>query len=336
MISAPLPDLAATLARQRQAADMRDRLQTASTELTTGRRTDLTAAAGGDPARLFAIERARQLALRDAEGLGVAEGRVAAAQGALGKLQELTDTIGVPLLAAIGRGDQSAARLLAMEADDAFRLAVLTVNERFGGRSLFAGAALDGPAIRPADEILAELQTVVAAAPDPVSAVAAVTDWFDAPGGGFETFAWLGDAADAPLVGLGGGETETLAPRGDAAQIRAVLKGLALAAVVADPAFAAPVGTDMQLLTEAARATMNARQDLIVLRADLGFVEQRIETGLVGAAGRRAALELAWNAATLRDPSEAAAEFQALETQLGTLYSVMARLSGLTLANFLR
>ena len=336
MLNAPLPDLAAGMALRRNAAGVRLQIERAASELATGQRGDLVRASGGDPARLFAIERARTMAMRDAEGLALAESRISASQSALGKLQELTGAIGVPLMAALGRGDLGMAKVLSAEAEDAFRLAALTVNERFAGRSLFAGAAVDGPAIISADEMLTELRAVLAAAPDANAAIADLHAWFDAPGGGFETAAWLGDPLDAPRVGLGDGQTEVLAPRGDAAEFRAVLKGLAFGALANDPALVAPPATVPQLLQEAAAITLAARENLIAMRADVGFAEQRIEEAAVRASGRRSALELAWNAAVLRDPYDAATQFQALETQMQTVFTLTARLSRLTLNDFLR
>ena len=50
----------------------------------------------------------------------------------------------------------------------------------------------------------------------------------------------------------------------------------------------------------------------------------------------KAALDIAWNDATSRDPFDAATEFQAVEQQLERVFAVTARMSRLTLLDFLR
>ena len=68
----------------------------------------------------------------------------------------------------------------------------------------------------------------------------------------------------------------------------------------------------------------------------LGLSEQRLEEASVRISARRDALDIAWNDATSRDPFDAATEFQAVEQQLERVFAVTARMSRLTLLDFLR
>ena len=79
-----------------------------------------------------------------------------------------------------------------------------------------------------------------------------------------------------------------------------------------------------------------AAQEIVTLRASFGQTEQRIEDGLGVAAAETTALQLGRRDIAGRDPYEAATEFTALEGQLQSLYTVTARLSSLTLTNYLR
>ena len=335
MLSKPLPDLAASLAMRRQGAELRLRTDVAGQELASGRRSDLFEAAGRDPARLLGVERDLARAEADAQGFVLAGTRASAAQAALGRAAELTKTVGAELLAAVARGDAVSARAIASEAEGAFADFVDRMNTRSGDRALFAGAAVDGDALADAESMLIELRTVVGGAVDGAEAAARVDAWFEAPGGGFELRGWLGEG-DAPVVRLGDGVEADVSVRADAPEIRDAMKGLALAAVAADPLTAMSEEIRMESFALAAERGVGAADGLVEVRSALGLSEARIEEAETAARARRTALEISWNDQVARDPFEAASEFQALETQMQTAYTVAARLSRLTFADFLR
>ncbi|MEM6438338.1 MAG: flagellin [Pseudomonadota bacterium] len=335
MSFAPLPDLAQNQALRRDISDLRARLDVAGEEVASGLRSDPTRAAGGDPARLFAIERGQAEAERRAEAVVVAQGRVSTIQQALGGLQDLADELGLELSAALGRGDLVAARLHAQGAEGALQDAVNTLNKSYAGRSLFAGAETRAAAVAPAEDILADVEAIVSAAPDVATALADIDAYFG-PGGGFETVRYLGAAADGPQVSLDGGAVLPPGPRADDAAFRDLLKGLATAAVAADPAYAGPLDGAPDLLGAAASNAIQAREDVVFLRSELGLSEQRLEQAATRLSARRFALDRAWNDAFVRDPYEAASEFQALEAQLQSTFAVTARLASLSLSTFLR
>lgn len=336
MLNAPLPDLVAASRLQRESARVRAQLEQAGRELSTGRREDPAAASGGDPARLYAMDAERARLTRESEGLVLAQTRIGATQTVMGSLQRLADELGVELEASLSRRDMVSARQHAAGADSAFRSAVHGLNSRFGGRALFAGAAVDGPALASPDAIMADVQALVNGASDAADAIAQVSAYFEDPGGGFETSGYAGAAADAPEASLGGGASMNISRRADAPEIRILLRGLALAAAVTDPGYAGPAGAEADLLREAAEATLSARQALVSSRTDLGLAEARLEEASARLAARRDALDLAWNEATSRDPYDAAVEFQALEQQLERVFTVTARMSQLNLTDFVR
>ncbi len=332
----PLPDLASTLRLQRDAASVRDSLASAGRELSTLRREDLYAASGGDPRRLLAIESAQARAAREGEGVALAQGRASVTQTVMAGLEAQADALGVELAASLGRGDMVSARIHAAGAADAFRGAVKSLNGTYGGRSLFAGAAVDSPALSDAELILGDVRTIVAGAADADDAIAQVRAYFDDPAGGFATNRFLGAAENAPRATTDQGGVLDVSRRADDPEVRTLLRGLALAAIAAEDDFVGPTESASALLDEAARTTMAAREDLVHSRARLGISEQGLEEAAVRIAARSDALDIAWNTATTRDPFEAAAEFQALEQQLERVFTVTARLSQLSLTDFLR
>ncbi|WP_339947029.1 hypothetical protein [uncultured Albimonas sp.] len=334
MITGPLPDLAATLRLQRDAGQVRVALERSGRELNTGRKADLFAASGGDPRRLLAIEGSQARAARETESITLAKGRLSLTQAVMGGLQDLADGLGPELAAAVARDDMTSARLHAAGAEDAFRNAVQNLNTTYAGRTLFSGAAVDRPALDDPDVILADVAAVLAGAADAADAIAQVETYFDV-GGGFDA-RYLGAAEDAPRAGIDSGDSLEISRRADDPEVRELLRGLALAAATADSAYAGPAGAQGTLFEAAAATTMSARESLVQSRAMLGLSEQALEDASVRISARRDALDLAWNAATSKDPYDAAAEFQAIEQQLERIFLITSRLSRLNLTDFLR
>ena len=120
-------------------------------------------------------------------------------------------------------------------------------------------------------------------------------------------------------------------------EFKDVLKALALAVVGAEGSFAG--ATDAQRLDvmgAAAQSGLDSVGGLIALRGELGVSEARIEDAAVRIEGEISILGQARNNFVTKDPFVAASEFAALEAQLQAVFQVTARLSSLSLNNFLR
>lgn len=337
MNSLGAPDLLLANRVSRGLSQVNRDLARASVELATGRREDPVAATGGDPARLFALDRDIASAETRRLTLGLAQGRSETAQAALTRIGDAAGAVGVDVAAAAARGDLPGAERAGNGARSAFETVVSALNARFGDRSLFAGAGVSGPATASADVILAEVAARVAPAADAAAALAAVDDYFFTDPAGFSSVGYLGSTSDAPAVELNDGERLGYAPRADDDAIRAALAALAKAVIATESA--APSLTQQDRLAVFAAAGddgLAARDGVIGLQAALGQAEQRIEEASVRTEAEKVVLEKARAAILGRDPFEAASEFTALETQLQTLFAVTSRLSSLSLTNFLR
>lgn len=302
-------------------------------ELSSGLRTDLVEAAGGDPTRLYVIE--RDLALNDTyqTTIDVATSRAEVTQSALSRVQDASATVGVPLLTAVERNDLDAAELIGREARSAFDSAIAALNARVGDRTLFSGAATTSQAMAAASDMLADIALRTAGATDAASLVAAVDEYFDDPAG-FAATGYLGSIIDAPAAEISEGERLSFAVRGDNEAIVATLSALAVSVAASE----STLGADARkaAFREAGQRGIEATASVISLRSDLGLAEARLEEASVAVEAARLFLEQGRSSLRARDPFEAATEFSALETQLQTMFSVTARLSSLSLNNFLR
>lgn len=330
------PDLLSSSILSRGVARVNADILRTAEELSSGRKSDKVAAAGGDPTRLYALERDISRIGAAKESIDLAAGRSGQIQTSLERIQGALGEVGIPLLAAVTRGDISAARVEAEAARGAFDATVTALNSRFGDRSLFAGAAVDGPALASADSILTEINTRIAGETTSAGVIAAIDTYFSDPGG-FSASGYAGSVIDLTATDIGDGQRVSYAVRADAQAFRDALNGLALAVVGAEGGWPGASDTaDGDLLGEASRRSLAAREDVIDVRASVGIAEERFQNASIRNEAESTFLSAALNRILARDPFEAATEFTALETQLQSVFSVTARLSSLNLTNFLR
>lgn len=336
MTSFPLSDLSLSLALQRNGRNVRANLQQAGIEMSTGLKTDLIAATNGDLNQVFAIDRSMALLSQQATDLSKAQSRAGATQLYLGTIQDTASPFGADLLASVSRSDFNSARIFADNAETELQAVVRSLNGEFAGRHLFSGAAENQAAISGTDAIMTEVSAILSAAPDAATALADIDAFFDDPLGGFETLIYVGATEDAASVHTPEGERIDYMVRADAQPIREIIKGLATAAAFDDAMLGGDLAEMKTLLISVGQNLIDGSDGIVSLRADLGAAEAGISHAQAYTATQKNSLELSRNSIASVDIFDAAARFAELETQLTAVYTVTARLSSLTLTNFLR
>lgn len=320
----------------RLAAELRRRADTTRQEAVTGLRADPAQALGGRTGELFEVERALGETRQYLSIIDLAQTRAAVMQTSLEILRQLSIEFAANGQTALDSGPPLVGETLSADAQAALSSALSALNVSLGGRSLFAGNAGDRPALVSAEEMLGALRPLVEAAPTGGQAHADLTLAFTAPGDLFETTFYLGGNGDAPAAQIAPGERLAYAQRADAEPVRLLLRDLAALALAFDQSTSIP-DENRRRLAEAAVAGLRSNvEGLTAMAARLGAAQARMET----AASRHRAAETMLNEAYLglagRDQYEAASELTALEAQLETSYVATARLTNLSLANFLR
>jgi flagellar hook-associated protein 3 FlgL len=117
--------------------------------------------------------------------------------------------------------------------------------------------------------------------------------------------------------------------------IRDTLKGLAMAAILDRGVLAGQAAERAKLAKTAGAALVTAADARSALAARIGTAEERIATAATRNAAEASALRIARIDMTSSDPYEAATALQEAEAKLDTLFAVTARLSRLSLANYL-
>lgn len=330
-----LGDLAQSFQLRRDNARLQETFRTLSNELSSGKKADLGKAVTGDFGALTGIE--RSLKSISAFETSVSETKLMAdtAQSTLEFMSQKAGQASGALLLADADFQTGLVEAAVGTAGRAFEDVVSALNIRVGDRTVFGGVATDRAAIADAETMLTELETLIAAETTSAGVVTIVTDWF-ASGGGYETTGYLGDTTLLTGIPVSQDERVNLDVSAADPGVRDVLAGLAIGALLDRGALATEQVERGDLAQASGNLLLQAEYTLTDTRARVGGIQERIDDASVRNQGERQSLELARAAIVEADPYETAARLAELEVQLETLYTVTARLSRLTLTDFLR
>ncbi|MCJ8140733.1 flagellin [Falsirhodobacter halotolerans] len=331
MSSLTLSDMAQTFALRRQNVALKTEMQTQQAEMVTGQAADPGRALRGDHAAVAALDAAltRNRAFADATGLAGA--LAAGMQTALGAIDAGVKGLGGLMSDRTALANDTAVSSTAASATAAFRATVAALNTQVAGQSLFAGTRPDGPALPQPDALLEAMETAIAGADGPAGIEAALDRWFADPAGFGALYSGGGPRAPLPL---GAGEGVEIGLTAADPALTDTLKALGMAAMV-DRGAAGGAQDRADLMVRAGAALLRADEGRTAAAARLGVAEERIGTLALRHDAERTALMTARADMLAVDPFEAATRLEATRTQIETLYAVTARLSKLSLADYL-
>ena len=325
-----------TMLRRISAATQID-LARSSAEIATGRLADPARALGSAMEDFSAIER-RVTAI--AADLDVARDlliEAEAGQAALGTLTASGERLAAALLGPATLAGPSALNLVAEDARQVLDAVTSSLNVRVGERSIFAGTAVGGPAIASGETLLDAIEAdLVLSGAATLDDLILTVDTFFAPGGGFETSGYLGSVTSRPAIELTGSQTAGLPPRADDPDLRGFLAAATKAALLARDPLNLSDDDRVALAKSAGVELLAAGENVAALRARIGQTEQRASLAMTELVAEDAALQKARNDLIGVDPFQAATELASAEARLEKIYTITARLSRLSLADFLR
>lgn len=330
-----LGDMSLSFQNARQTSEIKTRLQTLAQELSTGKVADITSHLGGDTNRLSSID--TEIAVLDSYAIAGADlDRFLTQQSlVLNATNDVRQSLASEFISITTGATEYAIDDGAARGRSNFNTLVANINTSFGDRSLFAGTAMDGPTLASADIMVADIVATIGGATTEAAISAAIETWFDDPAGGYATVGYLGDTGAAPTRKIGANDTVELAGRADDPAIRDVLKGAAYAAVVDALSGTLNMAAKSALIQQSGLILNESASGLIRLTSDVGATAARVEEVNVGQAAQRTAFAIARNDLTVADPYETATALQDVQRQLEMQFTMTARLSGLSLVNYI-
>jgi flagellar hook-associated protein 3 FlgL len=287
----------------------------------------------GDMAPLLAVDASLSRLAAYKTNTTDAAFHTAAQQSALSGLSQLASGITTTLMGS--RDFPTPAQVAATAADARGRLAsaVGLINSQASGRAVFSGVATNAVPLGSAEDMLTALETAAIGATTAGQVEAAVNGWFADPLG-FGAFYQGGAALSAAPIAPG--ETADLSTTAMDPAIRDTLAGFAMAALIDRGMLAGNLDERARLAQTAGQTLHRTGDARITLAARIGTVEAQIEAARTRNSAEETSLGILRSDIGSVDPYEAATRLETIRAQLESLYLVTARVSRLSLAEYLR
>lgn len=336
--SVSIGDLSRAALMRQANAQLKTRLVTLMQESASGLKADMALATRGNLGRLAHVETRLTAFAAYRQSASAAQGELAGLQGALDAIGKIGSETAPGLLGVTTARDDATIRVRSAQARQDFLSVVGLMNIEVGGRHLLSGTRVETAPLPDGPTLMAEVKTVVAGLTDPAGISLALAGWFGAPqgGGGFVDAAFRGNDQERAVL-IGPDTTARHALTAIDPAFRDLLMGLALAALADDPDVGIALGRDEKaaLLIEGGARLASGNQQLNLRRAEVGVQEDLIQRAASRNAAAETALSLARSEIRAADPYETATALSQTEANLQQLYAVTARLSRLSLADYL-
>lgn len=333
-------------------------LQRAGQEVSTGRKADIYADLGPRAAAALSLRAREENTQSYLAANGVLDSKLQAMLTSVDAVRDRVDNVLQDALVNASRPVTGASALQA-EARAALESIIASLNISYNGDHLFSGTASDRPPLTRWEEENPEtgyspeeiLQNIVGAGPTDVSDAQAMIDAIDAifdsadpsdPARNYEATFYDGttalDGSGQPAhrvtARIDVGQQLDYGVQANDPAFRDILKGLAMLAAtdVSQIQDQAAYSEWMGAVTGALSAGVQGALDV---SADIGFHQQIVETTKIQLTDLSLVQRTQIGNYENVDPYEAATRMTSLETQLQASYTVSARLSQLTLLNFI-
>lgn len=327
-------DLRQHLLSVRHNSQLKNRIETLTQELTTGRVANLIEHLGRDHSRLLDIDRQQSLSTAYTRGAKEMGQMLGAMQRGLDLVNDLRSTIAGPLVNTTDSTPPQQQQDASRQARSAFSGMVNALNTRFGDRALFGGTAINANPLAEPDAIFAEVLLVAQTGTDTASVVAAIDTWFDGPGSAYESTAYRG--GDPMTRKLSATQPVTIDPTASDPAIREILKMAAIGAIAGEGALSVDEQSRSELRRYAGEGLLSAAQGLIGLQTGIGYLQAQADEEITRTTATHSALQIARNEMISADPFQTATALEQTQIQLETHFALTARLSRLSLTEYLR
>lgn len=328
-------DHAQSLMLRRTGSSLRQTVSRLTAELASGQNSDKPRALGGNLLELANVEHGLALSAQHATSARLAVTFLEAQQNVADQIGMITERVSLDLRTSAQASGKLAMADAGERAKAGFEDAIGLLGTKIAGRHVFSGVAADHRPFAAPGDILGAVAASVPPNASPADIENHVTAWF-AEGGPFDSVAYAGADAAANAIALGDGNSVRFDVTGADKGTRDSLAGLALGALAHTLAPGLDL-SDMRNLLSAGADTLSASaESRIAMQARIGAQEARAADGLARAEARAASLQIIQSELLEADPYETATALESATQKLDALYLVTARLSRLSLTEYLR
>jgi flagellar hook-associated protein 3 FlgL len=306
--------------------NIRDRLDTTSQEAVTGQYSDLTAHLSGRIGHAMLGQKALDDVQNERMQLTLKENRLDIIQNTLTRIDDSIQNLGVRMKAALGTGEHGTRETVVLDAKAALRQTLSVLNTRHGERYLFAGDATSTKPFGDIETFLSDVRSIAASATDAADFEVQLDAYFNTPGSGWQANVYSGTATSSDPAGVTGMDPA----------ITKIMASLAVLNLSGSDESLPLLDGNSDVIQTATDRIVSGQADLTTIRADRGNMQSQIAKDKDTLNFEETVLTQSLNQLMARDQYEAASELKLLETSLEASYTLTARLSNLSLLNFMR
>ncbi|SIQ75544.1 flagellar hook-associated protein 3 FlgL [Paracoccus thiocyanatus] len=316
---------------------LKTRLDRLTEELMTGVKADIPKALAGDISGLAHIESRMKMLQTFQQNASEGQNRFTTMQSVLERMQSVVDELGPRLLSEPSIASDQDLRNRADNARQDFQSMLTALNTSSGGQYLFSGSKSDSAPIGALTAMLADLNAAVAGATTAAGIAGRIDAWFDsAPGsGGFADTFYQGDDSGDTRFLISPDRHINSKLTANSSELRDTLKGMAIITYASEAGAAISTDTLRELFSEAGARLVKATITLTSARSDLGQQQAAITQAQARNAAEITALSLARTNMVGADPYETTTALEETEARIQSLYALTARLSKLSLTDYL-
>ncbi|MGV6806231.1 MAG: flagellin [Ruegeria sp.] len=334
MTQSTIGDLAHSAMMRMKSGQLKAELTTLTDELSSGIVADIGRHLGGDLGYYADVEsRLMQL-----DGFDLAARETAqfaeSTQTILDRISSVSSSAIARVLPAAASGDQIVRDDAATESRSDIETLVSALNGTSAGRSLFGGTATDRAPLITADTFLPTIQAALPPISDAATLISEVSLWFSDPVG-YDSAAYQGATTDLAPVAVADDISVSGSVRADAPEIKAVLEGMVIAALATDPAYGLIAADQTVVFDHASNLLLAAKGGISSLQSNVGVAQERVEVAATRNAASRIGYEQTRSALVGADAFDVATRLDDVQVRLEALYAVTARLSRLSMVNYI-
>ncbi|MBE3639717.1 hypothetical protein [Mangrovicoccus algicola] len=334
MTSLSIGDMAQFFNLRNQTARLQYRLDDSLTELGSGEVADLSSHMRGNFSRISGIEHDLELLDGYLATSKTAKVLLDAQAVSFEKARSYAHDLGMSLIEAAQSADDNLKSATLKKGRSDFNSIISALNVQSSGRSLFSGDATNVRPFNDPEVILASLETYLSSEVDADGVWTAAETWFSA-GGGYETVAYQGSDVPLGAISVAPGERVLVDLSGHSPEVRDLVRLHALAAVLDRGTLNLIDAEQRNLMSSVGEGLVNSDRELIYKQAEIGVQQERIDMLLSQESSRRFSLLETRKGMVSVDVDEVVVNISELKIRLESVYAATARVSNLSLVNFL-
>lgn len=327
-------DVLKTSLFEKQNSAIKKSLEKLSSEAVTGLASDPAEKLGGNVTALAQVDSSERVVMAELSNIQFAEARLQVVQDVLSWIQGTNDDVAQKTISEMPLGSRGNVDMRVAEAEEIFKSMVAKLNTQHGPDYVFSGQSLNTPPLKNAVDMVAEIKARTAAMTSAADIEAEVNAWMSDSVSGFLEGVPSGASAQSYTLVDNGRKVAASASVLDPSVVETI-RGWALTLSVSGRSDLADTQA-RAVVSKGANIALNGGEMLRQQQAAFGRDQELAETIGLEKQSEKSSLRKAKLSLLQADQYEASVALNEYRSSMERLYAITARISNVSLVNYLR